>query len=86
MRALLTIAALAAASLAAGCTHPAQMALSFGDSVEAMHRAQTIPTEATQQPPEGGGASGALAQRRYETGTTKPLLSSSTSTTNNSSN
>lgn len=85
MRTVLTLAAAAALSLVAGCTHPGQMADGFGDSVAAMHRAQTIEAAPTQEPPEGGGASGALAQSRYQTGTTKPLMSSSTSSTSTSS-
>lgn len=85
MRNVLKLAAAAALLLAAGCTHPGHMAPSFGESVEAMHRAQVIEPEPTQEPPEGGGASGALAQSRYQTGTTKALQSSATSSISTSS-
>jgi len=85
MRNVLILTAAGALTLLAGCTHPAHMAPSFGDSVEAMHRAQTIEAAPTQEPPTGSGATGASAQSRYQSGTTKPLMSSATSSTANSS-
>lgn len=85
MKTFLTLAAAAALTLAAGCTHPGQMAATFGDSVEAMHRAQTIPTDPKQDPPVGSGATGAAAQQRYQSGSTAPLMSSTTTSINSSS-
>ncbi len=82
MRGFLFLTAAAALTLLAACANPNRPAPGFGDSVAAMHRAQTVPSDVTLEPPEGSGAAGALAQTRYQTGSTKPLLSSATSAAN----
>lgn len=79
-----TLLALTALALAGACSHKIDTvgAPDFGASVEAMHRAQAVPGQVSDEPPEGSGAQGALAQERYETGQTRPLLPTSTSSAN----
>jgi hypothetical protein len=82
MRTLLTLSALGLAFLAAACASSIDTAgaPSFGASVEAMQRAQTIPGDTSEAPPEGSGAAGVLAQSRYQNGRTRPLAPSPTTT------
>lgn len=78
------IAALAAAALAAACTHSTGTAgaPSFGQSTEGNADRQMTPAVTDARPPEGSGSQGALAQSRYRTGTTKPLMPASSSIAN----
>ena len=78
------IAALAAAALAAACTHSTGTAgaPSFGQASGTNADRQMTPGATDATPPEGSGSQGALAQSRYRTGTTKPLLPSSSSIAN----
>jgi hypothetical protein len=77
-RTIFTLAALAAL---AACQTPVDTAgePSFGQSVAAMHEAQTISTAPQAGAPEGSGAVGADAQQRYQQGTTRRLQRSATS-------
>jgi hypothetical protein len=88
MRTLLTLSALGLAVLLGACSHSVDTAgaPSFGASVEAMHRAQTVPGETSEAPPEGSGPAGVLAQSRYQNGRTRALAPSPTSSAGPSSN
>lgn len=80
--------ALAALALVCACSHKTDTvgAPSFGDSVEAMHDAQTVPGLVSPEPPAGAGAQGALAQERYNSGQIRPLLPAATSSANPTGN
>jgi hypothetical protein len=79
-----TLLSLAAAAALTACSHPVDTAdaPSFGESIAAMHEAQTVPAVSTSDAPEGSAAVGAQAQERYRRGATRPLASSSTSLVN----
>lgn len=77
-----TLLALSALTLAAACTHPGDSAPAFKASVEAMHRAQTVPDTVSEEPPEGSASVGVLAQERYRDGRTRPLMPTTTSSAN----